>query len=501
MTTELRKAARGGAVTLVGSFFSTAMGFVLAVVLARQLGAVGSGVVLQAIAAFTIGLSVARLGMDTTAVWIVPRLKIDAPAELRGACWGMVLSAGLAGLVGTAAWWAARLALGSEVLGDVRVTQAVSAVAWALPLGAMMMVALAATRGFGGVLPFNLIGNIAVPAARPVGVLVVILLGGSVMASALAWVLPLVPAVLVSLWVLVRQLSAFEQRAGVTAARLPSRDLQRRLLGFALPRTVSSALEQSLVWLAVVLVGVISGSAAAGIYGAASRFVSAGVIVLTALRIVVAPRFSALLAQRRHAEVQDLYTITASWILLFGGPIYVLLAFFAPTVLSWLGPDFGDGVVSMVVLCLGALVMLAGGNVQSVLLMSGRSGWGALNKLVVLLVNVVGNILLIPHLGILGAALMWSACMVLDTLLAVVQVQRFTGVRPAVGAISAVLLVVALCAGIPCVAMITLLGNTTIALVGSTLLAGVLILGYCFVDRRRLHMAELLAMVPHRSQR
>ncbi len=195
------------------------------------------------------------------------------------------------------------------MLGDSRVADTVSAVAWALPLGSIMLVGLAATRGFGGVLPFNLVGNIGVPLSRPVAVLAVTALGGSVIAAALAWVLPLVPAVLVEPLGAVAPGHRLRARARRCAGRLlPTRAVQRRLLGFALPRTMSSALEQSIIWFDVVLVGVIAGAADAGIYGAASRFVGAGVIVLTALRIVVAPRFSAYLAQERHDEVQQLYT-------------------------------------------------------------------------------------------------------------------------------------------------------------------------------------------------
>ncbi|HYO39131.1 MAG TPA: polysaccharide biosynthesis C-terminal domain-containing protein [Nocardioidaceae bacterium] len=476
--------------------FSTAMGFVLALVLARQLGAAGSGVVLQVIAAFMIGLSVARLGMDTTAVWIVPRLRTESPALLRGACTGMVLSAGTAGVLGAAAWWSVSALVEGEGSSRSAVVHLVDAVAWALPLGSVMLVALAATRGFGGVLPFNLVGNVAVPGSRPLAVWLVTALGGSALAAALAWVAPLVPAVLVSLLVLARQVSRFERGFGVHGRLLPTWALQRRLLGFALPRTLSSALEQSIIWFDVVLVGILVGSASAGIYGAASRFVGAGVIVLTALRIVVAPRFSAYLAERRHGEVQQLYVVTASWILLFGGPVYVLLAFFSPTVLSWLGPDFSEGVPSMVVLCLGALCLLAGGNIQSLLLMSGRSGWGAVNKLVVFVANVTGNLLLLPQIGLVGAALTWAACMALDTMLAVAQVYRFTGIRPALGRIAGILSVVGVCAAVPSGLMLLLLGNTGPALVAATVQTGLLVLAYCYVDRRRLHMGELLALLP-----
>lgn len=500
---ELRQAARGGAITLVGSSFSTAMGFALAIVLARQLGAAGSGVVLQTIAAFMIALSAARLGMDTTAVWVVPRLKEESPESVRGACAGLLMLAALAGCLVVALWWVVRWAVGDPggAQGVPSLTGTISAVSWALPLGSVMLVALAATRGFGGVRPFNLIGNLALPGSRPLGVWAVTAAGGGVLAAALAWAVPLLPAVLVALWVLTRQVRGFERRRGVKGDLVPTSAVRRRLLGFGLPRTVSSLLEQSIIWSDVVLVGLIAGPAAAGIYGAASRFVGAGVIVLTALRIVVAPRFSAYLAREDREQVQQLYTVTAGWILLLGTPIYVLLAWFAPTVLGWLGAEFVDGVPAMVVLCLGAIGLLVGGNVQSLLLMSGRSGWGAVNKLVVFAANITGNLLLIPVLGFLGAAATWAGCMALDTTLALVQVYRFSGIRPALGRIVVILTASGGVTAAACVLALAVAGNTAPGLVLAVILTGPLLLLYCLADRRRLHLDELLALLPGGGRR
>lgn len=495
VTSELRQAARGGAITLVGSSFSTAMGFALAIVLARQLGAAGSGVVLQTIAAFMIALSAARLGMDTTAVWVLPRLKEESPESVRGACAGLLVLAALAGCLVVALWWVVRWVVGDPG-GAPSLAGTISAASWALPLGSVMLVALAATRGFGGVRPFNLIGNIALPGSRPLGVWAVTAAGGGVLAAALAWAVPLLPAMLVALWVLSRQVRTFERRRGVTGDLLPTSAVRRRLLGFGLPRTASSLLEQSIIWSDVVLVGLIAGPAAAGIYGAASRFVGAGVIVLTALRIVVAPRFSAYLAREDREPAQQLYTVTAGWILLLGTPIYVLLAWFAPTVLGWLGAEFVDGVPAMVVLCLGAIGLLVGGNVQSLLLMSGRSGWGAVNKLVVFATNVTGNLLLIPVLGFLGAAVTWAGCMVLDTTLALVQVYRFTGIRPALGRILVILSASGGLTAAACALAVAVAGNTATGLVLAVVATGPLLLLYGLADRRRLHLDELLALVP-----
>jgi O-antigen/teichoic acid export membrane protein len=305
---------------------------------------------------------------------------------------------------------------------------------------------------------------------------------------------------LLALVVLARQVRGFERRRGATGRLVPRRDTMRRILGFALPRTLASGLEQSIIWFDVVLVGVIAGSAAAGVYGAASRFVAAGVIVLTALRIVVAPRFSSQLAAGRVQEVQTLYTVTAGWILLFGAPIYVLLAVFSPTVLGWLGPDIGAGVPAMRILCLGAIMLLAGGNIQSLLLMSGRSGWGAFNKAVVFTVNVIGNLLLVPPFGITGAACAWALCMSLDTGLAMLQVYRFTRIRPALGRILLVLGIVLVTVGVPAVLVMTVLGNTTVAFLSAAVLSGLLVLGYCWVDGRRLRIGELRALVPARGR-
>src|SRR5690606_28859313 len=135
---------------------------------------------------------------------------------------------------------------------------------------------------------------------------------------------------------------------------LPDRALMRTVTTFALPRTVSNGLDQVLVWADVIIVGALAGAASAGQYGAAARFVFAGFIVVTALRIAVGPRFSVLVASGDRQTLTDLYAATAGWALVLGGPVYVTLAVYAPVVLTWLGDDFGAAHVPMVMLCLGA---------------------------------------------------------------------------------------------------------------------------------------------------
>lgn len=496
-TSELGRAARGGAITFAGAATSALAGFAFNLLLARLIGPQGTGVVLQTLAVFTIALAATRFGLDTTAVWLLPRLVRHEPDRVRPA---LVVTCGLSVVIPTVAvtiWmavWVLRLrAQGSELLDSVTLALVF------LPVASLMAVALAATRAFGGVLAFNGIGNVLVPALRPVTLVLVCLLGGGAVAVSGTWAACCLIGAALALVILGRMIRR-RRYPSLPGSWRPDRALVGRIVGYSGPRTVMAAMEQTIIWIDVLLIGALLGASAAGVYGAAARFVAAGVVAMTALRIVVAPRFSALLGENRREEVAELYTATARWVLLLGAPIYLLLAIFSPTVLSWLGPGFSDAASSMVILSLGSIVVLAGGNVQSLLLMSGHSGWGAFNKVVVVCFNVTGNLVLIPRVGIEGAAVIWAMSMALDTVLAAWQVRRGIGISPAVGAIAGTMLAVVGCVALPALSVVLLAGQGVIQLVVSSLLVAAVLGGYCFLDRRRLRLDELVGVGRRRAR-
>jgi O-antigen/teichoic acid export membrane protein len=476
--------ARKSAFTFVGSATSALMGFVLTVVLARALGDVGSGLVLQAIGVFAIALSLAKLGMDSTAIWALPRASASDPTTVRMSLVLMLGSSVAAGSLAALLVWLIAPALHPR---SDEATEALQAIALFLPAASVAMVALAATRGLGGVVPFVALGNIALPAARPLLVAVAALTGASVTAASLAWAAPLLPTAVIALAILWVQVRRTEN--GTRGPFTPTRAVSRPLMFYALPRTLSAGLEQGLLWIDIVLVGILAGPAAAGIYGAASRFVAAGLIVDTALRVVVSPRMSALLSTGRLEETQALYRTAATWLVLFGAPIYLVLATFGELVLSLLGPGFEAGALPLLILCAGAIITFCAGNVHTVLLMSGRSGWAAINKAVVLAINVGANFVLVPVMGIVGAAISWAACMLLDAVLASVQVRRFVGIGVSFRPIALALLVAVATVGAPSLIFSLLLGQNPLALAVALAVSAVLYAGACFVARGPLELA------------
>ncbi|WP_197429787.1 oligosaccharide flippase family protein [Auraticoccus cholistanensis] len=484
--------ARSGAVSLLGSGFSALMGFVLTFVLARSLGDAGAGVVLQVMAVFMIVISVARLGMDTASVWYLPRLVDEDQDQIRSAlavALGTALLAALA--AGTAVWLLAPL-----LAPEPEVREALRACAWLVPAASTFLIALACTRALGGIGPYIAIGSIAVPLARPVLVLVAVAVGGTATTASLAWASPFLLGLLAALAVLVGQVRRHERRGGRPGRLRPRRAVLRPMLGFAGPRVVATSLEQALVWVDVLLVGAIAGSAAAGVYGSASRFLSAALLIDTAMRTVVTPLFSRLMWREDLAGVRSLFTRSTTWLVLFSTPVNVMLFVYAPLVLGWLGPEFVEGATVMRVLAVGMAVILCAGSVHSLLLMSGRSGLAAANKAAALTLNVVGNLLLVPVAGIEGAAAVWAACMLLDAVLATVQVRRATGVRLAPLPLLRAGVIGLVSFGVPTAAATWLLGQSVAALLAGGLVATVAFAGWVVADRRALHLDELRALRP-----
>lgn len=505
---ERASLARGASLSFVGAATSAVLGFLLIFLTARFAGAYGAGVLVQVIGVFTIVTVLTKLGMDSAALWLIPRYLLGRTAHVRSLIRFVVLVAAIAGVLAALA-----VALGAALMtrlsgpaaaGDVAgdATRAVVAVAWALPAGAVLLVLLAVARALGAVRPFVLLGNIALPALRVVIVLAAVVLGSSTVLIAQAWVAPLVPVLLALWWVVHRRLRRLEtdqqsraaqhdqDRAAGEVTRFPPAADRAQVVRFAAPRSVSAVLEQGLVWAHVLLVGAIAGTAAAGIYGSATRFIAAGLIIDTAIRLIVSPRFSALLHEERMEQVQQLYRTATGWLVLFATPAFLLLALFAPTVLRWLGPDFDEGAPALAVLAGGALITFLAGNIHSVLLMSGHSGWAAINKAVALSVCVAGCLVLIPVYGMVGAALAWAAATLVDAAMAAVQVRRLVGVRPEVAA-ALTSLAVAVIAVLPAVPVRWFWGEGTLPFLAATVLALVAFGVLCVLLRNRLQLADV----------
>ena len=331
-----RSLARGGIAGFVGAAASAVLGFAFTIILSRMLGAQGAGVVTQATGVFAIVMALAKVGLDSTAIYLLPRLSLDAPQEIRA-----TLSFMATMTVAVSTVCVLVLEVAAPFIWDAQVASSTRAVLWFVPIGALTLVASAALRALGNMREYVLVQNLLLPGLRP--------------------------------------------------------------------------------------------------------------LLVALMRI--------------------------------------------------LGDGFAPGASVLVVLCIGSIVTFMAGNIHSLLIMSGRSGWAAVNKIVVLALNIVGNIIFIPRGGMVAAAIVWAVCMVLDAAMATVQVSRFVGVTPKLSEVVKPILVVGVSVVIPGGCIAAVLGRDSfVATVTGSLLSILTFACACWIFRERLHLTGLGSLVRARKR-
>ena len=180
----------------------------------------------------------------------------------------------------------------------------------------------------------------------------------------------------------------------------------------------------------IVLVAIILGPADAAIYTAATRFLVAGQFANSALSQAAQPRFAELFAvdDRRGANV--VYRATTAWLVVLTWPLYLLAVIYGPEILSIFGHSYRAGDTVMVILGLTMLVATACGQVDMVLITTGRSSWSLANGLMAVVVNVTLDVLLIPRYGITGAAIGWAVAIIITNLIPLAQLAASKRLNP-----------------------------------------------------------------------
>ncbi len=248
-----------------------------------------------------------------------------------------------------------------------------------------------------------------------------------------------------------------------------------------------------MLWLDILIVGAILGSYDAGVYAAVSRLAMIGTFALEGTRLAIAPRLSGRLARREHPHAADLYQSATRLLILASWPVYLLFAIYPTVTLGIFGPRYTAGAVALVIIALAMLVNTGTGNVTVVLLMGGKSSWNVVNTMAALFVNVTLNLLLLPRIGIAGAAVAWAASIVVDNLAAVLEVWWIFGIAPAGRGYGLVVAVASGCFGVAGLAIRSALGQSVPAL-ALALVAGLAVyLPLIYLGRRRLRLDGLYA--------
>ncbi|TNM36347.1 lipopolysaccharide biosynthesis protein, partial [Nocardioides albidus] len=349
--------------------------------------------------------------------------------------------------------------------------------AWALPLAAAADLCLATVRAHAMFRASVVVDRIVRPAVQ-VGLVALVLLldlPGAWLATAWAAAYA-VSAVLAGRAVVAVTGGVRRGTAGAGPSGMAGGPGAREFWSFTWPRAVARIAQVGVQRLDIVLVAWLLSPTHAAVYTVATRFVVFGQLANQAVSSVVQPRFTMILAgpaDDAPALVNRVFGVTTGWSILLAWPVYLAVAAGPAAYLGWFGSSYvtGEAIAVALVMAAGMLVAVASGPVDTLLLMIGRSGRSLANTLVALGLDVGLCLVLVPRIGIAGAAVAWVVAVVVRCGLAVAQLRAEIGLAPPPGGL---LLAAALpvgCVGVP-VALAGLLGLSPLGWLAACLLAG-----------------------------
>jgi O-antigen/teichoic acid export membrane protein len=447
---RLAEVARGGMLNLVGAGVAGLGTIALTLIITRTFSQAAAGAFFTAMSLFLIVEAVVSLGAATGTVYFIARLRSlgqhqRIPEVMRTAV-GPVAIVSVAAAIALALLAApvARLLIGGQLgrtgARPAELTEELRALAVALPFAAMLDTLLGASRGYRAMGPTAVVDRIGRPLLQLAGVGVAAAAGSAALLAPL-WALPYLPAA-GAVWLWLRRIQRRSQPTatgsgspgapGARAATARSRHGRKplRFWRFTGPRGLASLAQITIQRVDIVLVAIIRGPAEAAVYTAATRFLVAGQFGNQAISMAAQPRFTEMFAQGDHRGANRIYQVTTAWLILLTWPLYLLAVSFGPQVLAVFGRSYSGGAAVMVILGLTMLLATGCGQVDMVLVTTGRSSWSLVNGLLAVVVNVGLDVLLIPRYGITGAAAGWSAAILLTNLMPLAQLAATKGLHP-----------------------------------------------------------------------
>ena len=319
---------------------------------------------------------------------------------------------------------------------------------------------------------------------------VVIGFGAGVAALAWAWA----AAALMALLVIATWLRARLQRITAPPTSFRAADYWR----FAAPRAVTDVVSAALERLDLLLVAYLLGEVQAGLYGASNRLIVAGQLMMFATSQAMAPQLSAAFGRGDNDEAKHVLHTVSAWNVTLLWPMFLTMAFGAETILRLFGDEFTDGARLVQIFSVALVVVIGLGVGDTLLLMTGGSLASLINHLVALAVMVGLAVVLLPRVGVVGAAWAWAASRIIVRLLAVVRVwqtKRIHGLgRPVV-----VAGLVAIVAFVPTGWLVHhVVDNGVLAIVAHLVLGGLVQLAGCLRFREILELDRLRDVVGSR---
>lgn len=419
-TGEGSRAILSGAVIaliLKGLAALTAFGF--NVLLARLLGAEGTGIYFLSFTIVFIGATLGRFGLDNTVVRFIAIAKTENnPAHLYGIYRKATFITTALSIVITILIEICSLFIVDLGFADTTLVRPLQIMALSLTPIALYTLHAFALQGLKSIPAYVSVLSLFNPLFAVIGVVILAPVWGvegAVAAYTIGSLLTLLVGFL--LW----------RRSSVAYRSEPPEFNTTVMLESCKPLYASAILRLIIERSSVIFLGFWATSQDIGAFSAAYRLAMLTSLLLVAVNSISSPMFASLYQQKKLSELENVAKTTSTLLTIVATPIFVFMLLFSEFLMGIFGPEFIQGSQALMILAVGQYINLITGSVGYLLVMSGHEKLMRNNLIVNALFCLALNVVLIPKYGALGAAIATAATVSMQNIIALILVKRKLG--------------------------------------------------------------------------
>src|SRR6185369_13885032 len=151
---------------------------------------------------------------------------------------------------------------------------------------------------------------------------------------------------------------------------------------------------------------------------------------MNAFNQIFTPIAGRLIGKGEHRELNDLYKTVTRIIFICGSLIFGLIYFLQDFLLNIFGKGYQDAGKVILIILISETVDFGVGAARDLITMSGGGKINMINSMITLCINVISSWLLIPHYGIIGAAIANAVTNISINLISVVELMIIYKLSP-----------------------------------------------------------------------
>lgn len=181
--------------------------------------------------------------------------------------------------------------------------------------------------------------------------------------------------------------------------------IRKKLVRFSLPLLITSISTLIMLRMDTLMLGYFKTSDIVALYSAAYPIAQLIPIFLFSMIIIYVPISSQLFSKNRYEEMRRNYAVLTKWNLAATLPFFLVIFLFPEAVLNAIfGASYSQAGDALRILAFGAFIQAFLGPNAATLVVIGKTKLNMIDDLIGAAINISLNLLLIPAMGIVGAA-------------------------------------------------------------------------------------------------